>query len=222
MRREFGLVCLLIAGLAEPLGAQRKAVLPQIDEPHPYYYRELYLPQQTSGPSSPSWSPDSQELVYSMAGTLWRQRVDSNEAVELTNGGSGYDYQPDWSPDGKSVVYACYQKDAIELWLLDLASGRTQQLTNGGAVNVEPRWSPDGKKIAWVSTDYNKRFHVFVADYLDGELKNVARLTGETRSSLPRYYYSQYDMEISPVWTRNGQEILFVSNRGHIYGSGGF
>ena len=222
MRREFGLVCLLIAGLAEPLGAQRKAVLPQIDEPHPYYYRELYLPQQTSGPSSPSWSPDSQELVYSMAGTLWRQRVDSNEALQLTNGGSGYDYQPDWSPDGKSVVYVCYQKDAIELWLLDLASGKTQQLTNGGTVNVEPRWSPDGKKIAWVSTEYNKRFHVFIADYLDGELKNVARLTGETRSSLPRYYYSQYDMEISPVWTRDGREILFVSNRGHIYGSGGF
>ena len=105
MRRVFGLVCLLIAGIAEPVGAQRKPVLPQIDEPHPYYYRELYLPQQTSGPSSPSWSPDSQELVYSMAGTLWRQRVDSNEAVQLTNGGSGYDYQPDWSPDGKSVVY---------------------------------------------------------------------------------------------------------------------
>ena len=157
-----------------------------------------------------------------MAGTLWRQRVDSNEAVQLTNGGSGYDYQPDWSPDGKSVVYVCYQKDAIELWLLDLASGRTQQLTNGGAVNVEPRWSPDGKKIAWVSTEYNKRFHAFIADDLDGELKNVARLTGETRSSLPRYYYSQYDMEISPVWTRDGKEILFVSNRGHIYGSGGF
>src|SRR5260370_41936884 len=29
-------------------------------------------------------------------------------------------------------------------------------------------------------------------------------------------------MEISPVWTRDGKEILFVSNRGHIYGTGGF
>jgi hypothetical protein len=29
-------------------------------------------------------------------------------------------------------------------------------------------------------------------------------------------------MEISPVWSRDGQEILFVSNRGHIYGTGGF
>jgi len=222
LRRVFGLVCLLIAGAAVRVGAQRQPVLPQIDEPHPYYYRELYLPQLTSGPSSLSWSPDSQELVYSMAGTLWRQRVDSNEAVQLTDGGLGYDYQPDWSPDGKSVVYVCYEKDAMELWLLDLASGRTTQLTGNGTVNVEPRWSPDGKKIVWVSTEYNRRFHVFLADFVDGELKNVTRLTGETKSSLPRYYYSQYDMEINPVWTRDGKEVLFVSNRGHIYGTGGF
>jgi len=30
------------------------------------------------------------------------------------------------------------------------------------------------------------------------------------------------DHEISPVWTRDGSEILFVSNRGHIHGTGGF
>ena len=56
----------------------------------------------------------------------------------------------------------------------------------------------------------------------DGALENVVRLTGETKSSLPRYYYSAYDMEINPAWTRDGKEILFVSNRGHIHGTGGF
>jgi len=204
-----------------PSAAQRKPVLPQIDEPHPYYYRELYLPQFTSGPSSLSWAPDSQELVYSMAGSLWRQKLNSTQAVQVTSG-SGYDYQPDWSPDGKSVVYASYQKDAIELWLLDVSTGKTKPLTSGGAVNVEPRWSPDGKKIVWVSTQYNRRFHVFTADLVDGELKNIVRLTGEAQSALARYYYSAYDMEINPVWSRDAKEILFVSNKGHIYGTGGF
>lgn len=196
-------------------------MLPQIDLPHPYYYRELYLPQLTSGPSSLDWAPDSKELVYSMAGSLWRQKLDSKEAMQLTDG-PGYDYQPDWSPDGKNVIYTSYQKDAMELWLLNLATGKTTQLTAGGAVNVEPRWSPDGKKIVFVSTQFNKRFHIFLADVIDGKLANVVRLTGETKSSLPRYYYSAYDMEISPVWTRDGAEILFVSNRGHIHGTGGF
>src|SRR5258706_670208 len=29
-------------------------------------------------------------------------------------------------------------------------------------------------------------------------------------------------MEINPAWTRDGKEILFISNRGRIYGTGGF
>src|SRR5580704_3895888 len=217
--------CLLflaaLAAAVSPVCAQRKPVLPQIDLPHPYYFREMYLPQLTSGPSSVAWSPDSTEVAYSMAGSLWRQKIDSQQAQQITDG-AGYDYQPDWSPDGKSVVYVSYQRDAMELWLLDLASGKTQQLTSGGAVNVEPRWSPDGKRIAFVSTTYNKRFHIFRADVGRGKLENVVRLTGETKSELPRYYYSAFDTEISPVWTRDGRKILFVSNRGHIHGSGGF
>jgi len=212
---------LLLGVAAVPGAAQRRPVLPQIEEPHPYYYRELYLPQLTSGPSSLSWGPDSEELVYSMAGSLWRQRLGTMDTTQLTDG-PGYDYEPDWSLDGKSVVYVSYQKDAMELWLLDLATGKSKQLTSGGAVNVEPRWSPDGTKLIWVSTQYNKRFHIFRADVKNGALENVVRLTGETKSSLPRYYYSQYDMEINPVWTRDGKEILFVSNKGHIYGTGGF
>jgi TolB protein len=213
-----------LAVLAVPVlstSGQRKPVLTQIDLPHPYYFREMYLPQLTSGPSSVAWSPDSKEVVYSMAGSLWRQKIDSKEAQQIMDG-PGYDYQPDWSPDGKNVVYVSYQKDAMELWLLDLGSGKSQQLTSGGAVNVEPRWSPDGKRIVFVSTTYNKRFHVFRADVNSGTLSNVVRLTGETKSDLPRYYYSAFDTEISPVWTRDGKEILFISNRGHIHGSGGF
>ncbi|HKT48236.1 MAG TPA: hypothetical protein VJP87_11990, partial [Candidatus Acidoferrales bacterium] len=210
-----------LVALASPGLAQRRPVLDQIDLPHPYYFREMYLPQLTTGPSSLAWSPDSQELVYSMAGSLWRQKLDSSDARQLTDG-PGYDYQPDWSPDGKSILYVSYQKSAVELWLLDLASGKSAQLTRGGAVNLEPRWSPDGRQIVFVSTSYNKRFHIFRGNLRDGKLENVVRLTGENKSSLPRYYYSAYDMEISPVWSRDGSEILFVSNRGHIHGTGGF
>ena len=195
-------------------------MLPQIDLPHPYYYRELYLPQLTNGPGSVAWAPDSNEVVYSMGGSLWRQKLDSTEAVQLTDG-PGYDYQPDWSPDGRTIVYVSYQKDAMELWLLDVASGKSTQLTSGGAVNVEPRWSPDGRRIVFVSTQYNKRFHIFRAEVRDQKLEHVIRLTGETESGLPRYYYSRYDTEINPVWTRDGQEILFISNKGHIHGTGG-
>src|ERR1700723_3515033 len=164
--------CRRVAPIA---AAQPKPVLPQIELPHPYYYREMYLPQLTSGPNSVTWSPDSREVIYSMGGSLWRQRVDSNTAQQLTDG-NGYDYQPDWSPDGKSVVYVSYQHDTMELWMLDLATGNTKQITKSAAVNVEPRWSPDGKKIVFVSTSYHGRFHIFVMDAVEESVENKASI----------------------------------------------
>jgi len=217
---KFCLSCLLLLTCVCCF-AQREAVLKQIDLPHPYYYREMYLPQLTTGPSAAAWSPDSRSLVYSMAGSLWRQELGSTKAEQLT-AGPGYDYQPDWAPDGRWVVFVRYDRDAVELWSLDMLDRRARKMTSGGAVNVEPRFSPDGKRLAFVSTSYKGHFHIFVGRFEDGLLSDVRQLTSENVSSLPRYYYSQVDHEISPVWTRDGSEILFVSNRGHIHGTGGF
>jgi TolB protein len=219
-RDRASLVTLLILS-ALPLIAQRDPVLGQIDLPHRYYYREMYLPQLTTGPNAAAWTADSRSLVYSMAGTLWRQAVDSGTAEQLT-AGPGYDYQPDCSPDGRWVAYVNYRKDALELRIFDLEKRQSHPLTTGGAVNVEPRFSPDGKRLAFVSTSYNGRFHIFVGDFKGGELTGVRRVTGESRSNLPRFYYSEFDHEISPTWSPDGEELIFVSNRGHIYGTGGF
>jgi TolB protein len=217
MIRLFIFVFLLCANCV----AQREPVLKQIDLPHAYYYREMYLPQLTTGPSAAAWSPDSRTLIFSMAGSLWRQDVNSTIAEQLT-AGPGYDYQPDWSADGRWVAFSRYNHDAMELWLLDLHDGRTRQLTSGSAVDLEPRFSPDGKRLAFVSTSFKGHFHIFTGRFEDGELSDVQQLVPENVSSLPRYYYSNVDHEISPVWSRDGSEIFFISNRGHIHGTGGF
>ena len=217
-RRHALAVALGLAAGAAPAMSQREPVLKQVALPHAYYWREMYVPQVTSGPGAATWSPDGTELVYAMQGSLWRQRLGSGVAQQLTNG-PGYDYQPDWSPDGRTVVFARYAADAIELELVDLASGAVRPLTTSGAVNVEPRWSPDGSRIAFVSSVYNRRWHVFTVAPGDGTL---TRLTEDTDSKLPRYYYSTWDHYISPTWSPDGRELLLVSNRGHIHGTGGF
>jgi TolB protein len=209
-----------IAGMSLEALSQRQPVLKQIDEPHSYYYREMYLPQLTTGPGSLAWSPDSKFLIYSMSGYLWRQDPASQTAEQLT-ASRGYDYQPDCSPDGRWIVYASYLNDAVELWAFDVSTKQAHQLTHGGAVNVEPRFSPDGRRLVFVSTSYHGHFHIFAADFAQGTLSNVQQLVPENKSSLRRYYYSAIDHEISPVWSPDGSEILFVSNKGHIYGSGG-
>src|SRR6476661_5036875 len=140
------LLLLVVASLpvtSPPLSAQREPVLQQINVPHPYYFREMYLPQLTTGPSGAAWMPDGSALVYSMRGSLWRQTLGTAVATQLTAGG-GYDYQPDVSPDGKWVAFDRYDGNSVELELLELSSGRITSLTSNGAVNLEPRWSPDG------------------------------------------------------------------------------
>lgn len=208
------------AALAATLAgaSERQPVLSQIAVPHNYYYREMYLPQLTSGPSSLSWLADGSGLVFSMQGSLWRQRLDSTHAEQLT-AGDGYDYQPDVSPDGRRVVFVRYDGRAVNLYELDLVTLATRPLTNGNDVNLEPRWSPDGTRLAFVSTRSNGRFRLYVGAVTDDGLES-APLLPERVSRTPRYYYSEYDHELSPAWSPDGSELLYVSNPEIIYGSG--
>ena len=130
-------VALMTATFMAPLAfAERAPVLQQIKVPHDYYFREMYLPRVTTGPTSPAWSPDGGTLVFVMQGNLWRQALGSDMAVQLT-AGAGYDFQPDWSPDGKRIVFTRYQDDAMELTVLDVDSGQVTPLTRGDAVNLD-------------------------------------------------------------------------------------
>ncbi len=208
---------LCVAGSAQ---AEREPVLKQVDLPHSYYWRELYLPELTTGPSSASFTPDGSALVYSKSGSLWRQAIGSDEAVELTHPRGAYDYQPDVAGDGGTVVFNRYDGNAIELWRLDLKSGREQALTSGKAVNVEPRISPDGKRLAWVSTAGTGHFNLFIAVLGPDGLRNARPLLGERQSKISRYYYSPYDHALNPSWTPDGKRILYVTNNEVAWGTG--
>jgi hypothetical protein len=214
-----GVVALLI-GISVPAMAEREPVLKQVDLPHSYYWRELYLPQLTTGPSSVSFMPDGKTLIYSMGGSLWRQAIGADEAIELTHPQGAYDYQPDVARDGRTVIFSRYNGDAIELWRLDPATGREQQLTSAHAVNVEPRLSPDGTLLAWVSTQGTGHFNLFIADLAADGLHKARPLIGERRSAISRYYYSPFDHAINPSWTPDGKRILYVTNNEVAWGTG--
>jgi TolB protein len=75
-------VTALIAGVE----AQRKPLLPQIKLPHSYYYREMFVPQVTTGPASVAWSPDGAEVAIAMRGSIWRHRLGSSHTDQVVWG----------------------------------------------------------------------------------------------------------------------------------------
>ncbi|MBZ5552374.1 MAG: S9 family peptidase [Acidobacteriia bacterium] len=64
---------------------------------------------------------------------------------------------PQISPDGKFVAYSVQETDwkdnayVSQIWLADVESGATIQLTRGKKSSENPQWSPDGKWVAFAS-----------------------------------------------------------------------
>jgi len=64
---------------------------------------------------------------------------------------------PQVSPDGKWVVYTVGtislqdNKSTSRLWLANVATGVTKELSQGAGSDRSPRWSPDGQTLAFLS-----------------------------------------------------------------------
>jgi len=109
---------------------------------------------------------------------------------------------PQLSPDGKWVAYAVTtisladNRGVARIWLADLATGASRQLTQGPGSDRSPRWSPDGQTLAFISTRQNGP-QVWVLGLGGGEARRV--------SSLPDGVGELY-------WAPDGKSVLVVSD----------
>jgi dipeptidyl aminopeptidase/acylaminoacyl peptidase len=112
----------------------------------------------------------------------------------LTNDDVWYG-DPQWSPDGRTVVVHANktpERESVrfsinknfDLWLIDLATGKQQQLTTGPGPEISPRVSPDGKSIACLSIP-RKVTHCYVWNLAILSLGDGARTLTILRSSRP-------------------------------------
>lgn len=106
------------------------------------------------------------------------------------------------SPDGQRAVFSLSQYDAkadasqTDLYLLDLQSGQTRQLTSHKAPDTAPAWSPEGRRISYVS----KR---------DGELAQLQLLSLDGAEPIT---LTDLPVAVSnPRWLPDGKRVLFVA-----------
>lgn len=109
---------------------------------------------------------------------------------------------PQLSPDGKWVAYTVStpslqdNRNIARVWLAEVATGRSRQITNGPGSDRQPRWSPDGKTLAFVSTR-DSGAQVWVVPMGGGDTHKVSHLP---------------DGVSDPVWLPDGSGLLVVSD----------
>jgi len=117
--------------------------------------------------------------------------------TRITNG-NWDDVSPAPSPDGTSLAFASNRSGYWDIYLLDLESGETTQLTNTPEYEGAPSWSPDGSFIVYDA--YRDENLEIIIGPSDGPTKGASRLTFSP------------DADHSPAWAPGGRKIAFVSN----------
>ena len=169
---------LLVLGVA-PAGAQEGAERPV---------------RVTEGTNfSVAASPDGEQIVMDLQGTLWLLPAAGGSAEALTDG-LGDDRLPDFHPEGGQVTYQSFRGGTWDIWRLALG-GEPEQLTDTAFDDREPAWSPDGARIAF-SSDRGGSYDVWILDVATGEATPVTSSLGN---------------ESQPAWTPDGEGIVFVA-----------
>ncbi|MER7503177.1 S9 family peptidase [Nonomuraea pusilla] len=137
-------------------------------------------PRRLAAGSAPRWSPDGRTLAF-LRPVEGRPQIhllpmDGGEPRPLTRAPLGAGAAV-WSPDGGRVAYAAphgdpdpsapvvadtleFKADGVgllrglttHLFVTDVATGETAQVTEGGFHAGEPAWSPDGKRLAFTAS----------------------------------------------------------------------
>ncbi|HJT26101.1 MAG TPA: hypothetical protein VJ784_01730, partial [Pyrinomonadaceae bacterium] len=124
--------------------------------------REITLAKPTHY-YTPSWSPDSKKLLFTDTNLkVWVLDVASEQAKIV-----GQDpwmvpqrtLNPVWSPDSKWVAYASRLRSLYHaIFISNVDTGETKQITDGLADAVWPAWDASGKYLWFLaSTDFGLR-----------------------------------------------------------------
>lgn len=220
-RATFALIFLLIAMITWVIVAQVRKNKPageadsitQTEEPFvltPGSTNTPIFPTATAGPlvvlvsATPSANkvsaiPGMMVFSISEAGYyhLYAYHPELLPFTRLTDG-EWDDKEPSISPDGTRIAYSSHKRGQWDIFVLDLVTGESTQITNDRDYDGAPAWSPDGKWLVFES-------------YVDGNLDIYLQTVDLSLESLRVTFDPALDY--APAWNNNGTLLAFTSTR---------
>jgi eukaryotic-like serine/threonine-protein kinase len=156
----------------------------------------------------PAFSPDGARIAFRSSrdgGGLFVMGATGESVRRLTNFG----FNASWSADGSRIVFSTesvalsprYRTGSATLWIVDVMSGATRQLTKMDG--VQPSWSPHGSRIAYwgvVKGSAQRDIWTIDPDAADPDATAVAATTDPF-------------VDWNPFWSADGKTLYFGSDR---------
>ncbi len=174
---------------------------------------------------APSFSPDNWKLVYtsfrSQSGwELYVYDLRRGTEQQLTSLDDGQARFPDWSPvpGDTRIVFEkriSEPEPAVNIWMIDIATGDLQQLTSGGA-DSRPEWSRNGAQILFgrPTRDTTGDGRINPSDAVDIYSLDLGLKVEKNLTNTP-----DFD-DFSFTWSPEGERIAFTSVRLDVNGDG--
>lgn len=166
----------------------------------PQYTRRLRdftssTPRQALGIVRPVISPDGTQIAFAAVGDIYVMPV-GGKPVNITND-AALDTDPSWSPDGTSLVYSSDKDNAhLQLWIRDMRTGQSRQVTRLTTQPQGASFSPDGRRIVFFNVD--GMWRVAEMSVLDIASGTVTRI----HESLPQ--------PGTPTWSPDGARVALA------------
>ncbi len=98
----------------------------------------------------PDISPDSQYVVFSYKGDIWKAPVKGGRSERLTDH-IGNDVRPKFSPDGKMIAFSSDRDGNYDVFIIPSEGGHAKQLTYRSSDDEVTGWKGDGSAVIFHS-----------------------------------------------------------------------
>jgi len=116
-------------------------------------------------------------------------------------------WSPVWSPDDKRIAFSGTHGGTTDLYIVDADGKNLRQLTNDEYGDMQPAWSPDGRQLAF-ATDRGPQTDLSILKFDKWRIA-VMDLQSGAIEVLP----GQGGLNLNPVWSPDGRQIAFISDR---------